>query len=163
MSHVNIIQMIEKEKDRGGPHTFWGGKNSRNNKIEESVFDNCLTGAVAELSVNDHQSKIYSKSKENSNDKRLKCEQIAVQDIEDSDVLLKEKKNIDDSDDSDETDYFDSEDEYWDTLINKTIEDNTSACLHCLSYHLPRSVKEYKTCKSLCKTYMYHFIVLIFN
>lgn len=65
MSHVNIIQMIEKEKDRGGPHTFWGGKNSRNNKIEESVFDNCLTGAVAELSVNDHQSKIYSKSKEN--------------------------------------------------------------------------------------------------
>lgn len=163
MSHVNIIQMIEKEKDRGGPHTFWGGKNSRNNKIEESVFDNCLTGAVAELSVNDHQSKMYSKSKENSNDKRLKCEQIAVQDIEDSDVLPKEKKNIDDSDDSDETDYFDSEDEYWDTLINKTIEDNTSACLHCLSYHLPRSVKKYKTCKSLCKTYVYHFIVLIFN
>lgn len=162
MSNVNIMQMIEKEKERGPPHTFWGAKDNRNNKIEESVFDNCLTGTVAESSLDDHQSIIESNRKEYSNDKHLKRKQIAMQDIEeDSDILMKEKKNTDDSDDSDETDYFDSEDEYWDTLINKTIEDNTSACLHCLSFHLPRSVNEYKTCKSLCKTNMYQFIVLI--
>lgn len=159
MSQVNIIQMIEKEKERGAPHTFWGEKDNRNNEIEESVFENCLTGTVAESSLNDHQSIIESKSKEYSNDKHLERDKISSEDIEeDSDILTKEKKN---TDDSDETDYFDSEDEYWDTLINKTIEYNTSACLHCLSYHLPRSVNEYKTCKSLCKTNMYQFIVLV--
>lgn len=148
MSLLKITQMIEKEIQSGAPNLFWGKTLTDNCKheIEESnVFNNCLTGITVKFSDKDEDSEIDFKSKEYSND--IEENQNPSKDIErDLDVL---KKEVTFYDDLDETDYFDSEDEYWDSLKNKNIEDNPSPCLHCLTYHLPRSIQEYKECKSI--------------
>lgn len=140
--------MIEKEMQSGAPNLFWRRTLTDNciYEIEEpTVFNNCLTGTTVTFPDNEEESKSEFKSREYSNG--IEENQNLSKDLEsDLDALLKE--NIF-NDDVDETDYFDSEDEYWDSLKNKNIEDNPSLCLHCLTYHLPRGIHEYKECKSI--------------
>lgn len=140
--------MIEKEMQTGAPNLFWRRTLTDNHipEIEEpTVFNNCLSGTTVKFPNNEEDSKSEFKTKEYSNG--IEGNQHLLKDLErDLDVPLKE--NII-NDVVDETDYFDSEDEYWDSLKNKNIEDNPSPCLHCLTYHLPRGINEYKECKSI--------------
>lgn len=146
MSLVNIAQLIEKELQRLEPHTFWRDKNIRKWETEKlSIFGNSLTETETEPLLHEQQSEIDFEDKDFFDN--LKQDQHSFETPGDSDILEKEN---DLSDDFDETDYFDSEDEYWDSFINKTIEENTSPCRHCLSYHLPRSVhEESKPCTTI--------------
>lgn len=139
--------MFVKERQRGDLHRFWGGDSNTQRKPEkehQSVFNNCLTGMLEELSLNEQYETRDFKSEEFCND--IKRDINSPKDImEDLDTVSEENEFCDDLD---ETDYFDSEDEYWEKSKNKKIEDNPSVCAYCLSYHLPRSVHEYKDCKS---------------
>lgn len=144
MSLVNIAQMIEKELQRLEPHTFWRDKNIRKCETEKSsIFGNSLTGTGTEPLLHEKQSEIDSEDRDFFDN--IKQDQHSFENAEDDSDILETDNDL--SDDVDETDYFDSEDEYWDSFINKTIEENTSPCRHCFSYHLPRSIhEESKTC-----------------
>lgn len=149
MSLVNIVQMIEKEKQIGTPQTYWGSKVNRQHEVEKSlVFNNCLTKAALEVS---HEKVKHLKTDpEDKHDSIVrKHDDISSTDLqEDMDI----NSNKDESDhETDDTDYFDSEDEYWSNLGNKNIDDNPTICPYCISYHLPRSVNETKGCKSFLK------------
>ena len=148
MSLTNVTQLIEKVNQRAAPNEFWKkGEITIEDNKDSIVFNNCLTGTTVKFPDNEEESKSEFKSREYSNG--IEENQNLSKDLEsDLDDLLKE--NIF-NDDVDETDYFDSEDEYWDSLKNKNIEDNPSPCLHCLTYHLPRGINEYKECKSISK------------
>lgn len=103
---------------------------------EVSVFDNCLTDTEATLSFIDLNSESTDLHKENKHSDQTK-------DIEeDSDNIASGRTYFDDLD---ETDYFDSEDEYWDTLRDKDIKEEI--CQHCQSYHLPRSIQDEASCE----------------
>lgn len=148
--------MFVKERQRGDLHRFWGGDGNTQRKPEkehQSVFNNCLTGMLEELSLNEQYETRDFKSEEFCND--IKRDINSPKDImEDLDTVSEENEFCDDLD---ETDYFDSEDEYWEKSKNKKIEDNPSVCAYCLSYHLPRSVHEDKSCKStVCN---YYFLI----
>lgn len=144
MSLVNNSQMIEKELQRVKPQTFWRDKNIRKSEIEKSsMFYNSLSGTGTESLLSEKQSEINYEDRDVF--ENIREDQHSFENEDDASDIL-ETEN-DSSDDVDETDYFDSEDEYWDSFINKTIEENTSPCRHCFSYHLPRSVhEERKTC-----------------
>lgn len=129
--------MIEKEKQRAAPREYWRSENNQSNEIEESsVFDNCLTDTETTLSLVDLNSENTDLHKGNKHADRTK--EIE----EDSDNIASDSNFFEDLD---ETDYFDSEDEYWDTLRNKNIKEEV--CQHCHSYHLPRSTQDIVICK----------------
>lgn len=140
MSLKNVNQMIEKEKQRAAPHKYWRSEENQSNENENSeevsVFDNCLTDTEATLSFIDLNSESTDLHKENKHSDQTK-------DIEeDSDNIASGSTYFDDLD---ETDYFDSEDEYWDTLRDKDIKEDI--CQHCQSYHLPRSIQDEALCE----------------
>lgn len=65
MSLVNTAQMIEKELQRLGPHTFWRYKNIRKCEIERSpIFGNSLTGTEKEPLLHEKQSEIDSEDRD---------------------------------------------------------------------------------------------------
>lgn len=136
----NVTQMIEKEKQRAAPHEYWRSEKNQSNENKDSeevsVFDNCLTDTEATLSFIDLNSESTDLHKENKHSDQTK-------DIEeDSDNIASGSTYFDDLD---ETDYFDSEDEYWDTLRDKDIKEEI--CQHCQSYHLPRSIQDEALCE----------------
>lgn len=144
MSLVNIAQMIEKKLQKLEPHTFWRDKNIRKCETEKSsIFGNSLNGTETEPLLHEQQSEIDSEDRDVFDN--IKQDQHLFENSEDDSDILETENDL--CDDVDETDYFDSEDEYWDSFIIKNIEENTSPCRHCLSYHLPRSVhEENETC-----------------
>lgn len=137
---MNVTQMIEKEKQRAAPHEYWRNEKNQSNENEDSeevsVFDNCLTDTETTLSFLDLNSENTDLHKGNKHADQTK-------DIEDDSDNIASGSTF--FDDFDETDYFDSEDEYWDTLRNKNIKEEV--CQHCHSYHLPRSTKDIVPCK----------------
>lgn len=139
MSLMNVTQMIEKEKQRAAPHEYWRCEKNQSNENEDSeevsVFDNCLTDTETTLSFLDLNSENTDLHKGNKHADQTK-------DIEDDSDNIASGSTF--FDDFDETDYFDSEDEYWDTLRNKNIKEEV--CQHCHSYHLPRSTKDIVPC-----------------
>lgn len=136
---MNVTQMIEKEKQRAAPHEYWRSEKNQSNENEDSekvsVFDNCLTDTETTLSFLDLNSENTDLHKGNKHADQTK-------DIEDDSDNIASGSTF--FDDLDETDYFDSEDEYWDTLRNKNIKEEV--CQHCHSYHLPRSTKDIVPC-----------------
>lgn len=140
MSLKNVNQMIEKEKQRAAPHKYWRSEENQSNENEDSeevsVFDNCLTDTEATLSFIDLNSESTDLQKENKHADQTK-------DIEEDSHNIASGSTF--FDDLDETDFFDSEDEYWDTLRNKDIKEEI--CQHCHLYHLPQSKQDIKICK----------------
>lgn len=156
--------MFEKERQRCDLHIFWGVEDNTQRKLEkeqQSVFVNCLAGNSEELSPKKQYETSDFKGEGFCND--IERDKNSPKDIkEDFDTVPKE---IEFYDDLDETDFFDSEDEYWERNKNKKIEDNPAVCEYCLSYHLPRSVHEDKSCKSTVCNYFFliNFVKHIFS
>lgn len=143
MAFTNVTQMIEKERQTVAPRDFWRCAREKQNKdkFDDSlVFDNCLTENVLSISSSDQVSDKWNESTEL--DKAFKHDDNLMKDL---DNIVSE--NIS-RDDSDATDYFDSEDEYWDSFRNKDIKEDL--CPRCRFYHLPHSVKDFvfNSCKS---------------
>lgn len=147
MAFTNVTQMIEKERQTVAPRDFWRCAREKQNKDkcgDSLVFDNCLTENVLSISSSDQVSSKWNESTQL--DKAFKHDDNLMKDLEeDSENIVSE--NIS-RDDSDATDYFDSEDEYWDSLRNKDIKEDV--CPHCRFYHLPHSIKDFvfNSCKS---------------
>lgn len=131
--------MIEKEKQRAAPHEYWRSEKNQSNENEDSeevsVFDNCLTDTEATLSFIDLNSESTDLHKENQHADQTKEIEEDSHNIASGSTYF---------DDLDETDYFDSEDEYWDTLRHKDIKEEI--CQHCQSFHLPRSTQDEESC-----------------
>lgn len=157
MAFIKVTQMIEKERQTVAPRDFWRCAREKQNKdkFDDSlVFDNCLTENVLSISSSDQVSDKWNESTEL--DKAFKHDDNLMKDLEeDSDNIVSE--NIS-RDDLDATDYFDSEDEYWDSLRNKDIKEDL--CPHCRFYHLPHSVKDIvsNACKSFFIRLLSHYI-----
>lgn len=153
MSLVNITQFIEKERQSGTPNEFWKSENISEHRVNtQSVFDNCLT-ATSYFVSDDQRFKSISESTKSNEGTR-----------NDGNLTGNLEKDLESSancfpscDDLDETDYFDSEDEYWDSLRSKNIEEEL--CAYCLCHHIPRSVEESEYCKFLIteNTFAYSF------
>lgn len=147
MAFTNVTQMIEKERQTVAPRDFWRCAREKQikDKCDDSlVFDNCLTENVLSISSNDQVSNKWNEGTDV--DKIFKHDDNSMKDLEeDSENFASE--NIS-RDDSDATDYFDSEDEYWDSFRNKDIKEDL--CPRCRFYHLPHSVKDFvfNSCKS---------------
>lgn len=137
MAFIKVTQMIEKERQTVAPRDFWRCAREKQNKdkFDDSlVFDNCLTENVLSISSSDQVSNTWNESTEL--DKAFKHNDNLMKDLEeDSDNIVSE--NIS-RDDFDATDYFDSEDEYWDSLRNKDIKEDL--CSHFRFYHLPSRI-----------------------
>lgn len=140
MALINVTQMIEKERQTVVPENFWRCEREKQikDKCDESlVFNNCLTETVSSISYGDQ---VSDKRNENTGiDKGFKHNNKLMKDLEEDSDNIGRSANIS-GDDLDTTDYFDSEDEYWDSLINKDIKDEL--CPNCRSYHLPKSIKD---------------------
>lgn len=135
MSVVNITQFIEKERQSGTPGEFWKTeKNTKHRVNTQSVFDNCLT-ATSHFVSDDQRFKSISEDAKNDG-------QLTGNLEKDSDSGA---NCFPFCDGLDETDYFDSEDEYWDSLRSKNIK--VEICSYCLYHHIPRSVEETEYCK----------------
>lgn len=136
--------MIEKERQTVAPRDFWrcAREDQVKHKSNDSlVFDNCLTETVSSVSSSDQVSD--KRNEKTDIDRRFTHDKNLMKDLEeDSDNIVSE--NIS-GDDLDATDFFDSEDEYWDSLRKKDIKEKL--CPHCRFYHLPQSITDFPLCK----------------
>lgn len=132
MSSVNNFQIIEKERNGDLPNLFWKSEGCSENDTEDSkVFENCLTGISTNVSAIDLNVENTHSRNENN------IHWSGVEEGNDS-ITTDCPNNLEDNDfceDVDETDYFDSEDEYWDTFTNK--QTDIEPCPQCLVYHIP--------------------------
>lgn len=126
MSLTNVTQLIKKVNQRAAPNEFWkkGEIKIEDNK-ESFVFNNCLT----ETNTPSNNIQDRAVSEENSFNNSLDH----VNNVAKADLNNFTLEPDDDSEDTDETDYFDSEDEYWESVRKKKIED--IFCLKCLRHH----------------------------
>lgn len=119
MSLTNVTQLIEKVNQRAAPNEFW-------KKGEITIEDNnCLTETNTPSNSNQNR----AVSEENSFNSHIDH----VKKVDKANLNNFTLEPGDDSEDTDETDYFDSEDEYWESVRKKRFED--AFCPKCLRYH----------------------------
>lgn len=145
MAFINVTQMIEKERQTVVPQNFWrcAREKQMKDKCDNSlVFNNCLTETVSSISSSDQ---VSDKRNENTDvDKGSEHDNNLRKDLEEDSDNMVRSENIS-GEDLDATDYFDSEEEYWDSLRNNDIKEDL--CPHCRFYHLPLSIKDFPLCK----------------
>lgn len=151
MSSVNNSQLIEKEKQRNSLDFFGTKKANSENKCEESsVFTNCLTGnPTVENNLNASKSEDLQNTQNTPWFDGGKDANKATEEPAFSRSAYKP---------CNETDYFDSEDEYWESLKRKQI--HIRFCHHCQGYHPLRDVRG--KIPAMCKIYIV-LIVLLLN
>ena len=159
MSLVHINQLIEKERQKHLPKGFWKNEeNSEHDYNDSTVFDNCLTGVIKSISG------IYS-NKTALNDASKKEDNNSLDIEEDTDnSKIGNQFSVDVnklSYDRDETDYFDSEDEYWESITEKEMEN--VFCPRCQMHHPTLNLKEQRQSISCKKIHFYFHLWLIIN
>ena len=148
MSLVHINQLIEKERQKHLPKGFWKHEeNSEHDYNDSSVFDNCFTNKTA---LND------ASKKEDNNSLDIE------EDTDNSKIGNQFSVDVNKlSDDRDETDYFDSEDEYWESITEKEMEN--VFCPSCQMHHPTLNLKEQRQSISCKKIHFYFHFWLIIN
>ncbi|XP_048741504.2 uncharacterized protein LOC125655301 isoform X1 [Ostrea edulis] len=112
MSSVNVTQLIEKEKLTDSPTGFWRNEENEEQITTNPVYENRLTETGSDvLSANPE---CQTKTDEEVTNTLKDIEKDSDESPLGSDQQRK-REDDDTVEDADETDYFDSEDEYWET------------------------------------------------
>lgn len=152
MSLTNVTQLIEKVNQRAAPNEFWKkGEITIEDNKDSIVFNNCLT----ETNTPSNSNQDRAVSEENSFNNNIDH----VKKVDKADLNNFTLKPGDDSEDTDETDYFDSEDEYWESVRKKRFKD--VFCLKCRRHH-PKHRRhgdeDFQKCKSNQTRLFFRFI-----
>ena len=135
-SEVNVTQMIEKKHQKNILRNIWrNDENCEEENNDTAVFENCLSGIAANLSAFE-LNKGFHENVDNDNDQKLnplEVEEDRKHTAEEDQCSLDVGKLCDV--DGDDTDYFDSEDEHWESLKRQQID--TEYCPRCLRHHHP--------------------------
>lgn len=152
MSLTNVTQLIEKVNQRAAPNEFWKkGEITIEDNKDSIVFNNCLT----ETNTSSNSNQDRAVSEENSFNNNIDH----VKKVDKADLNNFTLEPGDDSEDTDETDYFDSEDEYWESVKKKRFKD--VFCLKCRRHH-PKHRRhgdeDFQKCKSNQTRLFFRFI-----
>lgn len=152
MSLTNVTQLIEKVNQRAAPNEFWKkGEITIEDNKDSIVFNNCLT----ETNTRSNSNQDRAVSEENSFNNNIDH----VKKVDKADLNNFTLEPGDDSEDTDETDYFDSEDEYWESVRKKRFKD--VFCLKCRRHH-PKyrrhGDEDFQKCKSNQTRLFFRFI-----
>ena len=133
-SEVNVTQMIEKKHQKNILRNIWrNDENCVEETNETAVFENCLIGISTNVSAIELNKEFHENAYDDNNQKKnpLEAEKDWENTAEEDKCSVDVGKLCDI--DGDDTDYFDSEDEHWETLKRQQID--TEYCPRCLRHH----------------------------
>jgi hypothetical protein len=124
MSSVNVTQLIEKEKLTDSPTGFWRKEDDREQIPNDPVYNNCLTETGSDEGTGNDVLSVDLECQARADNVRNTWEDVE-EDSDETRLAPEHQQKIVEID-IDETDYFDSDDEYWETRKDEGFEEEYS-------------------------------------